>query len=619
MTPATGPESPTTPTDRYDKEPSFPGLTRSATAPHGLAPAQQSQRSYLAPEDAYVTSPPRHHHHHHHRRRLDYHIHSSDAVVASGMAISSAAAAVGGAGTGRAYDSPSDRRGRSRSRRRKKKQYKKLLWVKQSYRDNYTDQATFLESLQRNPRLQPYQFWTLFADSTVIVQQVCAVTIFTVCFSLIFQERLSCSSVAAGGSLATFLGWVIWTLWEWREQDAAAAAKEKMEDNNGGGPTTRPGSAAGGGRGRGAGGSSATLTIESTSATTAHAVAAPLGGRMPHSVSATYLGCTAATPATASSSLIARRDSYSFSSSDTAPGACSSSHHQSRHNDRHVTQELCYSRNHVRHPSSEPPQVPSRHHSRQASYDPVSDIATIRRRSPRRGRWEDLVGTIKSSVLIVFFVGAVSPILKSLTRSFASDSIWAMSSFLLLINLFFFDYSIGIVQPAATVGVSAGAAAVAGGTSPSTIAGMPRSGPAAFALNSATMASTVLASRLPQTSQVFSLTIFSMEMFALFPIFRRYARHHSLPVHVALTAVLIIGAGAGVGIAFGSPEDYIRNAVRGLLISVSSSVLAMGGCSYWLISLQKYKNAIIGPWDPARPVITAGPAGALARMHFQQD
>jgi phosphatidylinositol glycan class C protein len=31
--------------------------------------------------------------------------------------------------------------------------------------------------------------------------------------------------------------------------------------------------------------------------------------------------------------------------------------------------------------------------------------------------------------------------------------------------------------------------------------------------------------------------------------------------------------------------------------------LAMGGCSWWLIGLQKYKNEIHGPWDPARPVI----------------
>lgn len=30
---------------------------------------------------------------------------------------------------------------------------------------------------------------------------------------------------------------------------------------------------------------------------------------------------------------------------------------------------------------------------------------------------------------------------------------------------------------------------------------------------------------------------------------------------------------------------------------------AMGVTSWWLIGLQRYKNEIHGPWDPARPVI----------------
>ena len=61
--------------------------------------------------------------------------------------------------------------------------------------DNYTDQATFLENLQRNPRLQPYEFWPLVADISVILQQVCSVTIFVVCFVGIFQDRVSPVSV----------------------------------------------------------------------------------------------------------------------------------------------------------------------------------------------------------------------------------------------------------------------------------------------------------------------------------------------------------------------------------------------------------------------------------------
>src|ERR1700733_4402893 len=84
--------------------------------------------------------------------------------------------------------------------------------------DNYTDQDTFLEHLQRNPRLQPYDFWPLVADSTVIVQHVCSVIIFVVCFVGIFQERVSPGAVVGGGSVATFLGWWLWDWWVGQDQ-----------------------------------------------------------------------------------------------------------------------------------------------------------------------------------------------------------------------------------------------------------------------------------------------------------------------------------------------------------------------------------------------------------------
>ena len=72
--------------------------------------------------------------------------------------------------------------------------------------------------------------------------------------------------------------------------------------------------------------------------------------------------------------------------------------------------------------------------------------------------------------------------------------------------------------------------------------------------------------------------------------------------------------------AFGRPQESVRNAARGALVGALGSVLAMGGCSYLLISLQKYKNAIIGPWDPAKPVIITGPAALAARMHrYRED
>lgn len=194
------------------------------------------------------------------------------------------------------------------------------------------------------------------------------------------------------------------------------------------------------------------------------------------------------------------------------------------------------------------------------------------------GRKTLRLSTVKSAILIYFTLLGLSPILKSLTRSTSSDSIWAMSFWLLAINIFFYDYSGG-------VGVKF---------------------PASLSTNAALMASTVLASRLPSTGQVFSLTLFSIEVFGLFPVFRRYARHRSFRYHVALSVLLVVGAGLGVGLILGGEKDGVwpwKSGLLGVLVAMLLSIITMGGCSWWLISLQKYKNAINGPWDLARPII----------------
>lgn len=185
------------------------------------------------------------------------------------------------------------------------------------------------------------------------------------------------------------------------------------------------------------------------------------------------------------------------------------------------------------------------------------------------------LSTIKSALLIYFALLGLSPILKSLTKSTASDSIWAMSCWLLIMNIFSFDYGSG---------EGAGATKF----------------PASLSTNAAVMASTVLASRLPSTTHVFSLMLFSMEVFGLFPIFRRQLRHISWTGHVVLTLTLVIVAGGAVGVTL---RGGWAAAIVGSFLGSILTAFAMGGCSWWLISLQKYKNVVTGPWDPARPII----------------
>lgn len=212
---------------------------------------------------------------------------------------------------------------------------------------------------------------------------------------------------------------------------------------------------------------------------------------------------------------------------------------------------------------------------RRASSDVIPDFAPIPNEA---NRLHQRLGTIKSAILIYSTLLGLSPILKSLTQSTSSDSIWAMSLWLLAINIFFFDYSGGV------------------GTK----------FPASLSTNAALMASTVLASRLPSTKQVFCLTLFSIEVFGLFPVYRRYVQHRNFRQHVILTVLLILGAGWGVGVVMREPSPGYwpwKRGLGGMVVSVLIAAIATGGCSWWLIGLQRYKNEIRGPWDPARPII----------------
>lgn len=104
--------------------------------------------------------------------------------------------------------------------------------------------------------------------------------------------------------------------------------------------------------------------------------------------------------------------------------------------------------------------------------------------------------------------------------------------------------------------------------------------------------------------------------------------------HLLLTLALVVGAGAGMGIALAGsgPNANIdhgfmldarnileeegevggwksanwRAACVGVGLWGLGTAVGMGVCSWWLIGLQKYKNVVIGPWDPARPIIRQG-------------
>lgn len=202
--------------------------------------------------------------------------------------------------------------------------------------DNYTDERTFLDALQRNPRLQPYHFWSLISDATVIVQHVASVAIFCCCFVAIYMERVSPIAVVSWASFGTFLAWVLWDYWMVQEE-----AKTK-----------------------------------SNHTTISHKKSEPPHGDIAASADAK------------------QPEDPLVGTEQPTPGQ-----------------------------SPYPPNV-----------DPVSSL------SPRN---QQRLATARSALLIYAALLGLSPILKSLTKSTTSDSIWALSTWLLFTNVAFFDYGSG--------------------------------------------------------------------------------------------------------------------------------------------------------------------------------
>lgn len=406
------------------------------------------------------------------------------------------------------------------------------------------------------------------ADSTVILQHVCSVSLFVVCFVGIYQERVSPVSLVSGSSFATFLGWILWERWVseemGQEEDVSAI-----------------------GIGIGIAGSS-TKSESIRRRARAASIRRPIVAPRITSVTPSSSGSRPSSEAASSSSSrpsagnptvniqIQIPESERLRTSRPARPSSTTTSPSSTNSPASPTSPTSpISPISLKEPSQNAAGADGQPLLRRASSEVIPDFAPPN----EANRLHQRIGTIKSAILIYSTLLGLSPILKSLTQSTSEDSIWAMSLWLLAINIFFFDYSGGVGAKF----------------------------PASLSTNAALMASTVLASRLPSTKQVFCLTLFSIEVFGLFPVFRRYVQHRSFWQHVILTALLILGAGWGVGVVMREPDPAgswpWRRGLGGMVVSVLIAAIATGGCSWWLIGMQRYKNEIRGPWDPARPII----------------
>ncbi|KAI9595350.1 phosphatidylinositol N-acetylglucosaminyltransferase subunit C [Syncephalis fuscata] len=176
-------------------------------------------------------------------------------------------------------------------------------------------------------------------------------------------------------------------------------------------------------------------------------------------------------------------------------------------------------------------------------------------------RW----GTLKSAFFIFATLLGLSPILRILTKDISVDTIWAMTVCMFLANMLMHDYGSG----------ERGNIQFSG----------------AMSTNTAIFASVLLASRLDNNLDVFALTSTAVEWFALFPILRRQLKKLSMRHSNILTCILVMVC----------TVMYYYISWTLMLIYVLTCLFVTFVCTWWLISIQKYKNEIHGPWDEARP------------------
>lgn len=169
--------------------------------------------------------------------------------------------------------------------------------------------------------------------------------------------------------------------------------------------------------------------------------------------------------------------------------------------------------------------------------------------------YEALVKDLRTVLIFVVFGYVLSPVLKTLTDTISTDTIYATTTFMMIIHLIFFDYGV----PAAIVSSS-------------------------LSLNAAIFGSVCLASRLASPFHAFVLLSNAVEYFVLLPILLSKGRG-SVIVLAAMIAIAIYALWT------------VSLIMMVLFVCVTLFVTVL--CPVWFLRWQNYKENIYGPWDEA--------------------
>lgn len=160
------------------------------------------------------------------------------------------------------------------------------------------------------------------------------------------------------------------------------------------------------------------------------------------------------------------------------------------------------------------------------------------------------------TVLVFFIFGYVlSPVLKTLTESISTDTIYATTVFMMTIHLIFFDYGVKVLIVSSSL-----------------------------SLNSAIFGAICLASRLPSSFHVFILLSITVECFVMLPLV--LAKFEVSFVTLFLITLLTF---------YSLWTISLTMTILFVLAVLFINVL----CPIWFHKWYRYKDNIYGPWDEA--------------------
>lgn len=169
--------------------------------------------------------------------------------------------------------------------------------------------------------------------------------------------------------------------------------------------------------------------------------------------------------------------------------------------------------------------------------------------------YDAMVKDLRTVLIFVVFGYVLSPILKTLTDTISTDTIYAMTTFMMIIHLIFFDYGVS----AALVSSS-------------------------LSLNAAIFGSVCLASRLASPFHAFVLLSNAVECFVLLPILLSKGRGSVIVLAAMITVAVYALWTVSLIMMF-------------LFVCVTLFVTVL--CPFWFLRWQNYKDNIYGPWDEA--------------------